>query len=852
MDKPRKKLSDIRITGTLAKLAKARPRQQDRKIAVSATFTAEPLAEPLSFWMEQIEVPSQVEFAPFNQVFQQLLDPASLLSANLSGVNVLLVRPEDWEDLSNPESGQRKVLELASAIRQNAQRSETPCLVCVAPASHSTLVHAGSLLQEMESLLASELNDVPGVNVVTSARLLNLYPVQDYEDPHALSVAAIPYTPALFTALASVIARWIYRLQAPSVQVIVLDSDGTLWNGACGEDGPLGVKIDAPHRALQEFFLAQANAGMILCLCSNNAEEDVAAVFEQKPATLMKVEDFLAVRINSQPKSDNLRELSEELGLALESFVFVASNPLACAEVRANCPEVTVLELPSDTLRIPSSLQHFWAFDRWNITQEDRKRFKLQLERAQSSAAPARGILLTRIASQLCDVEAITSVIESRKVLKPAPESGQVKARNATEEILAGIWSRCLLIAEPGVFDNFFALGGNSLLAVQVISRVRQAFGAELPLLSMFEAPTIAGFAERIEASLRGKVDSAAPPLVPIPRTGAVPVSYAQQRLWFIDQLEPGNPIYNIPQMIRLRGKLNVEALENSLNTIIQRHEALRTTFDTVDGQPVQVIAPTTILSILVTDLSHLDESQRELEIERRARMEAQRPFDLAHGPVLRASLLQRTSEDHVLLLIMHHIVGDRWSAGVLAEELQALYSAYVEGKPSPLADLPVQYADFAVWQRSWLRGDVVEKHVSYWKQQLTGAPAVLTLPTDRPRPPLQSFRGATEARLLSKELVSELTALSQTEGATLFMTLLAALQTLLSRYAGQEDVVVGSPIAGRNYAELEPLIGFFVNTLALRTDLSGDPSFLELLGRVKQSTLDAYAHQDIPFEKLV
>jgi amino acid adenylation domain-containing protein len=855
MDKPRKKLSDIRITGTLTKQDKVRPRQPDLKIAVSATFTAEPLAEPLSFWMEEVQISAKIEFAPFNQVFQQLLDPTSLLGANSSGVNVLLVRLEGWEDRSDPQAGRRKVLELASAIRQSTQRSGTPCLVCVVPASRAALVQSGELLDEMQFLLETELEAATGVHVVTSARLLDLYPVQDYEDLHALSVAAIPYTPALFAALASVIARWIYSLHTPPAQVIVLDCDGMLWNGAGGEGGSPGVRIDAPHRALQEFFIAQANAGMILCRCSNHAEKEIAGVFEQNPAMLMKLDDFLAVRMSSQPKSDSLRELSKELGLGPESFVFVDSNPVECAEVRSHCPEVTVLELPSDTLLIPSSLQHFWAFDHWNITQEDRKRYELYrqgVERNEKSGRSDRGSLLTRIASQLCDVEAIMRALESRKVLKRGSEAGLVKPRNATEEILAGIWSRCLLVEAPGVFDNFFALGGNSLLAVQVISRVRQAFGTEMPLLAMFETPTIAGFAERVEVARRGKADFVAPPLVPIPRTGAVPVSYAQQRLWFIDQLEPGNPIYNIPQMIRLRGKLNVEALENSLNTIIQRHEALRTTFDTVDGQPVQVIAPTAILSVPVIDLSELDESQRELEIERRAHMEAQRPFDLARGPVLRASLLRSASEDHVLLLIMHHIVGDRWSAGVLAEELQSLYSAYVEGKSSPLADLPVQYADFAVWQRSWLRGDVVEKHVSYWKQQLTGAPAVLTLPTDRPRPPLQSFRGATEARLLSKELVSELTALSQTEGATLFMTLLAALQTLLSRYAGQEDVVVGSPIAGRNYAELEPLIGFFVNTLALRTDLSGDPSFLELLRRVKESTLNAYAHQDIPFEKLV
>ena len=333
---------------------------------------------------------------------------------------------------------------------------------------------------------------------------------------------------------------------------------------------------------------------------------------------------------------------------------------------------------------------------------------------------------------------------------------------------------------------------------------------------------------------------------------GLVPASFAQQRLWFLDQLEPDNPIYNIPQRIHLCGTLNVEALQLSLSEIVRRHESLRTTFIAIDGLPMQIIAEPFVVPLQLTDLSHLADGEREPEVDRRALEEAAKPFNLQHGPVLRAQLLRRAPDDHILLIVLHHIAGDRWSAGILAEELQALYAAYAKGEPSPLSEMDVQYADFSDWQRGWLQGEELAKQAAYWRKQLADAPAILELPTDRPRPALPSYRGSTEATLLPSQLVDKLTVLSQSEGVTLFMTMLAALQKLLSVYSGQSDIVVGSPIASRNCTEVEPLIGFFVNTLALRTNLEGNPTFRELLARVKETTLAAYTHQDIPFERLV
>ena len=339
-----------------------------------------------------------------------------------------------------------------------------------------------------------------------------------------------------------------------------------------------------------------------------------------------------------------------------------------------------------------------------------------------------------------------------------------------------------------------------------------------------------------------------------IPRSATratAPLSFAQERLWFLDQLEPGSTVYNIPRAFRLTGRLDSAALERSLNEIMRRHEALRTTFKSVDGTPRQVVAAQLTLPLPVIDLSDRSASDRENEVHRFTAEVARRPFDLSRGPLVRTTLLRLGQEEHILLLNMHHIVSDGWSMAILFRELADLYEAYTNGKPSPLAELPIQYVDYAVWQRNWLKGEVLETQLSYWKKQLENI-STLNLPTDRPRPAVQTFHGARESLVLSTDLTQALKATSRKEGATLFMTLLAAFQILLHRLTGQEDIAVGSPIAGRNRSEIEGLIGFFINTLVLRTDLSGNPTFTELLARVRRDCLEAYAHQDVPFEKLL
>ncbi|MEA2175937.1 MAG: hypothetical protein QOD00_3529, partial [Blastocatellia bacterium] len=330
------------------------------------------------------------------------------------------------------------------------------------------------------------------------------------------------------------------------------------------------------------------------------------------------------------------------------------------------------------------------------------------------------------------------------------------------------------------------------------------------------------------------------------------PLSFAQQRLWFLDQLEPGSPIYNIPAAVRLNGSLKIAALESGFNEIIRRHEALRTTFSALDGEPIQLIAPALTLSLPVVDLSAFESSEREAEVQRLAREEARRPFDLARGPLVRATLLRLCEEEHVLLLTMHHIISDGWSAGILIKEMAVLYEAFAGGLARTLPPLSIQYADFVIWQRRWLQGEVLEQQLAYWKRQLGGHLPVLELPADYLRPAVETFQGRRLSFQLTLDQTAALKKLCLDEGATLFMTLLAAFQVLLHRYTSQPDIAVGTPVASRTRVETETLIGFFANTLVLRTDLSGNPTFLELLKRVRDVTLEGFDYQELPFEKLV
>jgi amino acid adenylation domain-containing protein len=415
---------------------------------------------------------------------------------------------------------------------------------------------------------------------------------------------------------------------------------------------------------------------------------------------------------------------------------------------------------------------------------------------------------------------------------------------------LANIWQEVLNVEQVGVNDNFFELGGHSLLATQVISKIRQSLSLELSLRCLFEHPTVAELANQLESNVLTEIS----PIKPVSRNRNLPLSFAQQRLWFLAQLEPNSPAYNIPEALRLQGQLDIEVLTQTLKTIVQRHEVLRTNFTTVADEAVQIIHAQINLELPVIDLSHLSPITREQAVTKLTEQEAEKTFNLEKDSLLRVTLIRLNDNDleHIIFFTMHHIISDGWSTGILVEEFATLYQAFLAGKPSPLPELPIQYADYAVWQRDYLQGEVLDRQLSYWQQKLGGKLPVLKLPYRQHQPAVQTNRSLSHDFKLSQELSQTLSQISRETETTLFMVILATLNTLLYRYTQQDDIVVGADIANRNRAETEGLIGFFVNLLVLRSDLSGYPSFKELLGRVQEITLSAYAHQDLPFERLV
>jgi amino acid adenylation domain-containing protein len=432
----------------------------------------------------------------------------------------------------------------------------------------------------------------------------------------------------------------------------------------------------------------------------------------------------------------------------------------------------------------------------------------------------------------------------------------RVPPRTPLEETLAGLFVEVLGAERTGgsvgVHDSFFELGGHSLLATGLLAALQDTFGVDLPLRVIFEQPTVAELAAAIQAEGQAPVDR-------VPRLARTegeeqrfPVSFSQLREWILDRLEPGNPAYNIPSNLRIGGPLSIPVLTAALQGIVRRHEVFRTAFAEGDGEPVQVVSPEVRLEVPVIDLAGLPEAAREAELAWRVRDQARTGFDLSVAPLFRARVVRLGAEDHALLMTVHHIISDGWSMGILSHEMAVLYEAAASGQPSPLPPLPVQYADYAVWQRGRLDGEALERQAGFWRQRLAGAPPLLELPADRPRPPVRGNRGGKVPFRLSQELSAQLEELALRQGATLFMVLLAGYQTLLARWSGQDDVVVGTYSGNRPRKELEGLIGFFINTLVLRTRLDGDPSFAELIGRVRETTLEAYGHSDVPFEKLL
>ncbi|HEX6719148.1 MAG TPA: condensation domain-containing protein, partial [Pyrinomonadaceae bacterium] len=432
--------------------------------------------------------------------------------------------------------------------------------------------------------------------------------------------------------------------------------------------------------------------------------------------------------------------------------------------------------------------------------------------------------------------------------LRPNLAQAFVAPRNATEEKVAAVWAEVLKLKMVGVHDNFFDLGGHSLLGTQIISRLCKIFETQLQLRWLFQFPTVASLAQQIETLSSVGTEDEVPALEPVPRNQELPLSYAQQRLWFLTQLQPESAFYNVATGMRIRGPLNSAALAAALETLIMRHESLRTVFPVVDDKPVQRTVNRPEKSLSIIDLSHAAESEaRDL-----LRHEAEQPFDLAKGPLFKSTLVRLSDADHVFVINLHHIISDGWSTAIIFRDLEKLYDAYCQNRPSPLPELKIQYVDYAVWQKKYLNARRLEQLTSFWKNYLAEAPLVLELPADKPRPPSQTFTGADLPVKFSSEVSSALNKLSHGQGVTLFMTLMSAFQLFISRCTGRDEILIGTDLANRNRVELEQLVGFFVNLLPVRMRLTGDPTFIELLEQAAKSILGVYAHQDLPFEKLV
>jgi amino acid adenylation domain-containing protein len=450
----------------------------------------------------------------------------------------------------------------------------------------------------------------------------------------------------------------------------------------------------------------------------------------------------------------------------------------------------------------------------------------------------------------------LTSQGKVDRAALPAPGEGASGAPEAPsgvlEELLAGIWERVLEVERVGARDDFFALGGHSLLATRIMAQVRAALKIEMPLRVLFEAPTLRAFAERVQAARRDPEATPPPPVQRVERGGRLPLSYAQQRLWFVAQLPAASEAYHIAGVLRLRGDLNREALERSFHEIAQRHETLRSTFPTLEGEPVQRVAAALTLRLDVDDLSEFAEAEREGRARDLAQATAQERFDLALGPLFRVRLVRLGEREHWLVIVLHHIVADGWSMGVLGRELARLYPAFRTGQPSPLVPLELQYVDYAVWQRRWLSGGELDKQLSYWRKQLRGAPASVELPADTAAPQVPTYRGDRVELRLEREVMQGLERVGRKAGTTLFMTVLGAFALLLHRYSGQREIVVGTPVANRQRPEVEGLIGLFVNAVALRVEVDGAVTFRQWLPHVRDVVLEAYEHQDLPFERVV
>jgi len=1017
-------------------------------IRIAANFTIDPIEEFLSYWMKMLGITSEIRIASYNQVFQQLLE-GGLLRINRGGVNLVALDLDAWLAAGSLAAAQpkldRAVSDLVSVLSSSGSGGAGGVVLIFPPAQ--TDGNRAAAIAAAKSRILKECETITGWTAVDLAPAISLYAVSEARDAFTDGLGNIPFTEELYVAAATAAARWIRAACTQAKKVIVLDCDQTLWQGIYGEGT---MRITEPYRKLQEFMLRQREQGMLLALVSKNNESDVMAALASE-SCIVRVEHCAAWQINWQPKSENLRVLSDRLGLALNTFIFVDDNPLECMEVRNRCPEVMTIQLPSEANAIPAFLEHMWAFDRFSATEEDRKRasmyaaekqrnelskkaltteeflagLQIQIDFARCAEAdmarvaqlthrttqfnmsglllteqslasllsdgrhecwtvrvkdvfgdyglvgvalfqvvdramrmevflmscralgrrveyeliqklkqlaiergaerivipvwptsrnrPAREFLaslcgvsadaqepfecvlsatgdisrwhqsqsqsqptgsgssskaiippnlpvvtdegtLAKVANKMQSVASILAAIRESKRARPASAGPLVVPTNSTEEVLTNIWSDVLGVAPIGIRDNFFDLGGQSLRAARVLTRIRAELGVELSLTffdDLFKEPTIEALARSI-GTARTQPAVTTPVIIECKKRHGVPLSISQEALWYQYQLDPTSPAYNLPLVSHLRGKIQVAVLEKALASLVERHELLRSVVVSMGGSPLLLPLKKWRGALVLEDLRAVSKEDQELEAQRLIQNEAAKPFDLSRDPMLRCLLLRLADEEWLFLHNNPHIVTDGGSQHVFYRELSALYNALVLGENPQLPTLPFQFADFAAWQRSLLQGRYLQSLTDYWKQRLEGL-VPLEMPLDFPRPAVHRFQGRRRFFTIPEELLAQTEMFVRSHRSTAYRCLYATFNVLLSCYTGLLDIAIGSPAAPMNPAShgVEALIGYFINTLVLRMDLSGNPSFREAVRRSEAVINGAVAHSDLPLSKV-
>jgi non-ribosomal peptide synthase protein (TIGR01720 family) len=772
------------------------PSLRRHRIAIAASFTADPIREPIGFWFDFLRLPVDLRIAPYGQVLPELL------GGGPDDAVVCLIRWEDWlrhrevADLDAAAAFLDGVADdLDMALRAFRARSDAPLVVGVCPPSERFGRHPWArLLARLDERLAAACRRLAHVTMVPPEAWTRRYPVGTVSDPAADSLGHVPYTPAFFAVLGTCLARLLARTWAPEIRWVALD----------GTVAPGGVA------ALPERIAAQAGYGRQVVVAG--AGEDLVG--------------RMATAVAAGP--------SDPAGCLV-----LTADPVTAQRVRSRFPAATVVTVPVAAARPGGEteparfLDHLWPLDPATRTGDG----------PAALFDPAR---LSHLATRLRTAQSVLERCRPPARAVPAPDRPATPPRTATERRLATIWAQLVPATAPDVRQDFFAAGGHSLLAVQLLSRVESEFGRHVPLHVFFANPTI----DRLAAA----VDEAAgtPEEIPlVPRDGELALSSTQRRMWTIARLGDDPLRHNVTFAAVLRGSLDVAGLRRAVDGIVRRHEILRATFPDRDGTPVLVVRDRMDCWLPARDLTGVPEplpdQAFEAEIERHARHQC----DLATGPMLWVRLLVTGPDEHRLLVGMHHIVSDNWSWTIFLRELATCYQALAKGEQPELPPLPIQFADFAAWQAS--RIDVAaSRHADYWRSRLAGAPALLDLPTDWPRPAVRSDRAGRASRSLAEPVGERLRQVAAAEGATPFAAILAGYAVLLGHLAGQDDLVLGTPVTGRDRPELAELIGYFADLLVLRLDLAGEPTFRELIGRCHAVATEAYAHQELPFGEVV